>query len=261
MKVLEKIKAKSVIRHFIKKNNNQIKIMSKEGAYYLETDLSIDDIIFDNGLTYKSGGIVSGIDLYTYICDKNGNEIAHLRSKNTKNEIEKIEKEKAESKRIEKEKDKEWKEKLAEEQLKNSEKEQSRCEYEFEKYKKFIISNGGNEKIINMPAIHDIIVDGIKYGDRRLIAEGKTIIAYIKPKEDGTFDIGLRMGGPVVTDLYKMSYCDEGSAYIKLVLFDTKTVHYAMDDPVGTGGYDIENETIIFIDKNGNTIDKIVKSK
>ena len=77
--------------------------------------------------------------------------------------------------------------------------------YRYEMYKDFIIKNGGDEKLFDIPYIQEIIMDIIKYGDPRLVVEGKSTLYYKNPNEDGTFDICGRMDGPTVDLCYKMS--------------------------------------------------------
>lgn len=255
MGLIQYIKTTISINNFIKRNNNKIHSDNySAGVYHLHSNLSIDDIKFNN-LEYRIHLYDDDEGLQLLLFDSNQNKIAVLECRKSKKDLKEVAEtkqkfliQKKKEERLEKEKQEDKKE----QQKQFEEQERIRCEQEFERYKDFIISNGGSEEIINMPEIRNIIMFGIENGDPRLIMEGRRTIAYRKPNPDGTFDIGLRTNGPTVNTLYKMSYCNDEDPdhYIKLTTIDTYGVHYTMDEPIGDS-YEETETKIVFLNKEG----------
>ena len=73
----------------------------------------------------------------------------------------------------------------------------------YEAYKKFVILNGGDKRLFNLPAVNNVIDYIVKYGN------SKNPIFYKMPNDDGTFDICGRMGNFSTTIVYKMEYCND----------------------------------------------------
>ena len=88
----------------------------------------------------------------------------------------------------------------------------------FNHYKKFLLMNGANEELIELPAIKEIILYVIENGDPRNIVEGHSPISYRVPNEDGTFNIYGKLEGPTPSVVYEMEYNldDDENHYIKL---------------------------------------------
>lgn len=124
----------------------------------------------------------------------------------------------------------------------------------FKSYYEFLVNNGVNKKILNIPYIKELIINLILNGDPRVILEGKSPIVYLPPHEDGTFDIGAKLDGPQISNLYRISYCNDGVSdhYIKITTSNTYTVQYSIDGPSPLGyPYDVVETTIIYINHDG----------
>lgn len=120
----------------------------------------------------------------------------------------------------------------------------------FEAYKKYLLENGANEELIELPAIKQTIYSIIENGDQIVVAEGRSPISYHHPNEDGTFDIYGRLEGPVETVCYKMEYSPDDQSYITLTRKDLRkqVFPYRYDDNFE---FPIEK---IYIDREGNVI-------
>ena len=123
------------------------------------------------------------------------------------------------------------------------------------RYINFLLDNGANPEIVYMPAIDNLILNIIKRGDPIVKAEGRSPIAYLKPNEDGTFDIGGRTAGPIINEKYEMSYCkdDNPSYFIKLVKKEKQLSYHTIDFPFGEP-YDLEVVNTIYINEEGKMI-------
>ena len=134
----------------------------------------------------------------------------------------------------------------------------------FNHYKKFLLMNGANEELIELPAIKEIILYVIENGDPRNIVEGHSPISYRVPNEDGTFNIYGKLEGPTPSVVYEMEYNldDDENHYIKLTKKDKRTFLFV--------GEEKNPDEIILINKEGIITDyyideskkkKLVKTK
>lgn len=121
----------------------------------------------------------------------------------------------------------------------------------FDAYTNYLLKNGANKDIIEMPAVKKIILDTIENGDPVNKFEGHSPISYHLPHEDGTFDIYGRMEGYNESVVYKMELNNNknNDYYIKLTKKDIR--HYLLFNEE-----DREPDEIIIIDKKGNFIEK-----
>ena len=85
------------------------------------------------------------------------------------------------------------------------------CASRYEAYREFLVENGACAELIDLPIVDEIIQHSIRFGDPRVIFEGRSPVHYSNPREDGTFDISARMNGPCVTDVYHINFCDDGN--------------------------------------------------
>lgn len=86
----------------------------------------------------------------------------------------------------------------------------------YNSYIRFLLENGANPKILELPIIKDAIMYIIENSSPKVKMDGRSPISYEKPNKDGTFTIAGRMNSDIVDYKYDMSYCNEDNNYIKL---------------------------------------------
>ncbi len=127
-------------------------------------------------------------------------------------------------------------------------------------YMRFLLENGANQEILELQAIQVLIADLIRNGDPRVKSEGRSPVAYFRPKEDGTFEIGGRTSGYTANVRYDMKYCDDDSeGFIKLVnKHYRRSIPSLADQMAGADedGYIVADTTTIIIDRDGKIKDK-----
>lgn len=126
----------------------------------------------------------------------------------------------------------------------------------FNNYKNFILRNGGSKDIFELPAITNIIKDCIMNGEPVLQAEGKSTICYKEPNSDGTFDICGRKCGYLVTNVYKMEYCNDNNFDHFLSL-----KYYYLDCGYRNGDFFIDGikHYSLFVNREGNIVERTSK--
>lgn len=264
MGIFKNMKNKKILNEINKLNDNKLQIFGcVEGIYRASLNINYDKIKLPEN-------IKSTIHLYS---DDDTLQIFFLNQDNKKFAV--VECLKAEKMIEEQRKQEEIRKKEVEKEeqmriLKQKEEERKRKEFEevnnkiaqrrYESYIDFLITNGANKEIIELKPVKNLIMGIIRNGDPRVIMEGRSPIVYNSPNSDGTFVIAGRLNGPIASDYYNISYCndEDPSHFIKITNERKKTLHYAMDDPIGDD-YDVTILSTTYINKNGKIINEDTK--
>lgn len=219
--------------------------------YVLFDKVSANSMAFYNIL---SGSIISGFGSVAIatICETIKNICTKRKLKSIKKEVEKnieIQKE------LEKTKSISIKEPVKDVSLDKKMSKSVMSRYEL--YKNYIIKQGGDSKLFELPAVTQIIQKIIECGDPVVIAEGRSPIYYKDPNKDGTFDICGRTSGHNVNVVYKMEYCQDENPEHFLVLkkYDIEN-HY---NEIGIC-FDGISYKKIYINKEGNVVEETNKT-
>ncbi len=261
MGIIKDLKNKRIMSEINRLNNNMLEgNFRASGVYKGNIYLDYDKIKLPNDINSKIHLYSDDGTLQIFILNADGEKIAVLDCLQTKKMREENEKRIAEieaKEEEERQERKEQEEKEEKEKQKRIEKHKEIVNNRYNRYIDFLIENGADEEIINLPAIQDLIKDVISRGDPRVVFEGRSPIAYHDPNPDGTFDIYGRTNGPVVNEIYEMSYCNDGNEdhFIKLTRKTDSHVNYAMDDPISPDGYDVTDTETTYINKAGEIVD------
>ena len=161
MNIFENFKRKKLIKELKELNGQKIILLGQtpDGLYYLETDLSIDEIKFPNSITNEVHLYDDGEGLQIFLFNSKQEKIAIMSCKKEKEKVIQLHEEK-EKENAEKEQQKiNEKKKEKEKKVKWQNEINKLTEAKFQAYKKFLIENGANEIIIEMPAIKELIKD------------------------------------------------------------------------------------------------------
>ncbi len=264
MGIIKDIKNKKILNEINKLNGNKLQIFGcVEGIYRASLNVNYEKIKLPNGIKSTIHLYNNDNTLQIFFTNENNEKFAVVECLKTEKmleehkkqeEIRKKEAELAEEKRLLEQKEVERKRKAMKEL--NDRIAQRR----FESYIDFLITNGANKEIIELEPVRKLIMGIIKNGDPRVIMDGRSPIVYKTPNSDGTFEIAGRLNGPIASDFYNISYCndDDPSHFIKITNERKKRLHYSMDDPIGDA-YDVTILNTTYIDKNGEIVNEDTK--
>ena len=89
----------------------------------------------------------------------------------------------------------------------------------YDRYIKYLISNGADPEIIECPTIKAIMYYVIDNADQVNLAEGRTPFNYPDVREDGTFDIRGRTSGHTTSEIYRIKRSEKPEEYLEVDVY------------------------------------------